>query len=139
MIELDKIDIRTYVLAGNAIVTLQSDKTQKYYTYKVKRNKNNANLYAIYSLRGSDNTNDYYYVGCYYSDNNYFHVARQYQTTGHFAWPKTVRAVHYLFEHLDTLPDWLHVYHNGYCGRCGHLLTTPESIKRGLGPYCARR
>ena len=25
----------------------------------------------------------------------------------------------------------------GKCGMCGHKLTTPESIKRGIGPECA--
>lgn len=31
----------------------------------------------------------------------------------------------------------LEVYHCGRCGRCGRRLTTPESIKTGLGPECA--
>ena len=29
------------------------------------------------------------------------------------------------------------VYHSGTCSRCGRVLTTPESIRSGLGPVCA--
>lgn len=28
---------------------------------------------------------------------------------------------------------------SGKCGMCGHKLTTPESLKRGIGPTCAER
>ena len=30
------------------------------------------------------------------------------------------------------------VFHSGKCGKCGKKLTTPESIKSGLGPYCSK-
>jgi len=26
-----------------------------------------------------------------------------------------------------------------HCARCGHVLTTPESIAAGLGPECSKR
>jgi hypothetical protein len=35
------------------------------------------------------------------------------------------------------LPPGCEVWHEGYCGRCGHLLTDPASIALGLGPVCA--
>lgn len=34
------------------------------------------------------------------------------------------------------LPPNYGMFHAGRCGRCGRLLTTPESIESGLGPDC---
>ena len=38
-----------------------------------------------------------------------------------------------------VLPEALRVLHHGRCGRCGRKLTTPESIRLGLGPVCVTR
>ena len=47
-----------------------------------------------------------------------------------------MRAIRFLFNHIDDVPDNLRVYHEGKCCRCGRTLTTPESIKKGIGPEC---
>ena len=39
----------------------------------------------------------------------------------------------------QELPDGYSINHSGACGRCGRELTTPESIKIGLGPHCASK
>ena len=31
----------------------------------------------------------------------------------------------------------MNFYHKGHCCVCGKTLTTPESIKNGIGPFCA--
>lgn len=38
---------------------------------------------------------------------------------------------------IYTLPPGYSIKHEGRCGRCGHPLTTPESLDTGLGPDCA--
>lgn len=38
----------------------------------------------------------------------------------------------------NNLPQKMAVYHSGRCGSCGRELTTPESIRRGLGKKCAK-
>jgi hypothetical protein len=30
------------------------------------------------------------------------------------------------------------VKHCGYCGKCGRVLTEPESLESGLGPICRK-
>lgn len=136
MKELNKADVKAFVMAGNAIVTLQSGKTGKHYTYKITRCKDDSSLYFIRHLVGPDNTKDYRYIGCYYADSQYLHLAMPWRGYNTDLCPGSIRAIDYLFKHLDNLPDNLHVYHEGRCGRCGRLLTTPESIERGLGPEC---
>jgi hypothetical protein len=36
------------------------------------------------------------------------------------------------------LPEGYAVHHSGHCGRCGRLLTHPESLKTGIGPECIK-
>lgn len=131
--------VKDYVLAGNAIITLESGMTGKHFTYKITRSKNDDNLYFIKSLRGPDNCNDYTYIGCYYADNRHFHPDKKYKGIETYGWPKSLQAVNFLFKTIDNIPDKLHVYHNGRCCVCGRMLTTPESIEKGVGPECEKR
>ena len=130
--------IKDFVLGGNALITLESGKTGCHFTYKIQQSKNDANLYFIKSLRGSDNLNDYVYVGCYFADTKTFAVEKSYKNKDVSSWPKSIRAVRYMFNNLDDVPYLMRVYHNGRCCRCGRILTTPESIRRGIGPECER-
>jgi len=38
-----------------------------------------------------------------------------------------------------ALPEYVQVYHEGRCGRCGRKLTTPASIEAGFGPECINK
>lgn len=138
MTEIQKDAVSSYVLAGNSTVTLQSGHTGAHFTYKIKRAKTNDNLYFVNLLSGPNNEQDYQYIGCYYADNQYFHPAEPWKNRVKMAWPKSLRAIDFLFKKLYNVPNNLHVYHEGRCGRCGRKLTTPESILRGLGPECMK-
>jgi hypothetical protein len=37
-----------------------------------------------------------------------------------------------------TLPEFVEVWHEGHCGKCGKRLTVPSSIENGLGPECIK-
>lgn len=137
--QLDVKLVPQYTLAGNATITLRSGLTNKYFTYKIKKAKGKDNLYFVNLLSGPDNDNDYQYVGCYYSDTEYFHAAKPWKDRAFFTWPPSLRAIRFFFSKLYDIPNNLYVYHEGRCGRCGRKLTTPESIERGLGPECYRR
>ena len=52
------------------------------------------------------------------------------------------KVIEWFFQHYFKNPNdykTIKVYHSGKCGKCGKKLTTPESIKSGLGPYCGKR
>jgi hypothetical protein len=134
--ELKADAVPAYALAGNATITLLSGNTDRHFTYKIKKSKDNENLYFINLLSGPDNDNDYQYIGCYYSDTEYFHPAKPWKDRVTMAWPPSLRAIRFFLSKLYNIPDNLHVFHEGRCGRCGRKLTTPESIERGLGPEC---
>lgn len=136
MVQLEKDSVKDFVLGGNALVTLESGKTGCHLTYKIQKSNNDDNLYFIKSLRGSDNEKDYQYIGCYFADTETFVVEKSYKNVESYSWPKSIRTAKYFLSRLNDIPDSLIVYHNGKCCRCGRTLTTPESIKKGIGPEC---
>lgn len=138
MERLAKERVKSFVLGGNAIITIESGMTGKHFTYKITRSKTDANLYFVKSLRGADNLSDYVYIGCYYADTKYFHPEKRYKGVETYAWPKSLQAINYMFKFLDNIPDKLLIYHEGRCCVCGRRLTTPESIELGVGPECAK-
>ena len=125
-----------FVLAGNATITLQNGDKGKHYTYKIVRSRDKEVLYFVHLLRGPDNEEDYTYIGCYYSDTEYFHAAKRWRSSPEYSWPAALRQIKHLFMTLDHKPPRLRVFHEGRCGRCGRKLTTPESITSGFGPEC---
>ena len=139
MERLESNKVKDFVLGGNALITIESGITGKHFTYKIQQSKTDTNLYFIKNLRGSDNENDYVYVGCYFSDNKTFVPEKSYKDKAVYSWPKSIQAIRYLMNTLDNVPEKLLVYHNGRCCKCGRILTTPESIRRGIGPECERR
>ena len=36
----------------------------------------------------------------------------------------------------NKLHEEIAIYHRGICSVCGKNLTTPESLKNGIGPFC---
>jgi hypothetical protein len=123
-------DRRAFALAGAAVITLQG-KTSRY-TYRIKANKKQGARATHYVsvLRGADNESDYKFIGGITSEG--FYASDKSDLTVD---SPCVRAFGWWWAHIDS-PE-VEVYHAGRCGRCGRLLTTPESIKTGLGPVCA--
>lgn len=134
--QLKPKDVAPYVLGGNATVTVQSGKTGKHFTYKIKRHKDDKDIYFVRLLVNSDNTKDYRYVACYYADRKILHLAKPWNDVTIESCPPSIRAIKFLFSRMENPPEQLLVYHEGRCARCGRPLTTPESIERGFGPEC---
>lgn len=141
-------DVREFLLAGNATLTLVSKKTGTRYTYRVRvpedlREHRDARdvkkIYFVSLLTGSDNENSYTYIGQIFSDAvKYTHGKKSRLTLeapGVKAFEWFARMV--LNPSAPDLPASLEVWHEGRCGRCNRLLTVPESIARGIGPECA--
>ena len=135
----DAADVKTYVLAGHATVTISSQRTGARYTYKVSRAKDNdgqpKDLWFVGLLRGPDNEVDYAYLGM---------IDGTFKTTAKSKFRNTstpVRAFAYFWRNVDAgrMPPEVEVRHEGHCGRCGRALTVPESIDRGIGPECAAK
>lgn len=131
-----------FLLAGNARVTLKSTITGKHISYRVQCPKDDEgnldpSIHFVKVLTGPDNDSDYQYIG-YIRDERFFHGGGKSFASKDAA---SVIAFGWALKHLSALemPEGLEVLHEGRCGRCGRVLTVPESIESGLGPICAGR
>ena len=142
----DAADVKTYVLAGNAHVTIVSKKTGTRFTYRVRSvpedNGKGAITHFVSLLTAPDNERSYTYFGwvANFPDNGLTYRYGHRSTIAASA-PGVV-AFDYFFRHVvlggkSPADATLDVYHEGRCGACGRKLTVPESIARGLGPECA--
>lgn len=123
--------IRAFVLAGNALFTFKSLRTGKHYTFKVREARPLANLppahWNVSVLAGRDNTRDYKWIGRIDREGVFFGGLEHTDSFRAFAW---------CWEHLERCGERFEFSHAGRCGRCGRLLTTPESVAAGIGPEC---
>jgi hypothetical protein len=122
------MNIKEFITAGNAIVTLVSKKTGVYYTYKVTR-KN-----SLYFVKVLTRPNEYHYIGFFYENSMYLRPPVHNKNLENWT---SYKAMAYTLRHIDNLTD-VEVKHEGKCGRCGRRLTTPESIDRGIGAICLK-
>ena len=53
---------------------------------------------------------------------------------------QSVKVFDYVINKLksQTLPEFIEVWHEGKCGKCGRTLTVPSSIATGIGPECIK-
>lgn len=124
-----------FLFAGRAIFTLTSKRTGASYTYKIEAGRNAfADRLFASVLTGPDNTSDYATLGMLGPDRL---TVRSTRNSSIAADAPSAQALAWFLRNV-THPD-VEVRHAGCCGRCGRLLTTPESIDRGLGPDCATR
>jgi len=147
---------KEFVLAGKAIFTLEiphewaaEHDCNAHYTFKVvlKQGNDGSNgkpksddIYFVNLLSGPDNTSDYSYIGVLNKSTGNVVLTRASKITKDCM---SYRLLNRLLANLwggteqKILDAGFDVHHEGRCGRCGRKLTTPESIKRGLGPECA--
>ena len=118
-----------FMFAGKSIVTFLNTKTDNRFTYKIKGLKN-SNLFFISVLTNPD---VYTYIGTVV-EGNYNHGKKSSVSKD----AQSVKVFEFMLNKLksNNLPDFLEVWHEGFCGKCGRRLTVPNSILTGIGPEC---
>jgi hypothetical protein len=144
----DAAAVRGFVLAGDARLTLVSRKTGARFTYRVRAADGAGPASHFVSvLTGPENTTDYSYFGHFFKDGRvgtpdatplaarFVHGRKS--KIGDDA-PST-KAWRWFCQQIDAgrIPAELECWHEGRCAVCSRVLTTPESLKRGIGPECA--
>jgi len=118
-----------FMFAGKSIFTFINTKTGNRFTYKIKSNKD-SNLFFVSVLTNPDN---YSYIGTCI-EGNYRHGKKSNISPE----AQSVKVFQFMLNKLksNNLPDFLEVWHEGFCGKCGRRLTVPSSILTGIGPEC---
>ena len=138
-------DARNFITAGNATFTVVSKKTGKRFTYRMRAPKLTKDgepvakeatpVRFLSVMTGPDNTSSYAFAGSVFDGAKFrasskAKIAETAESVVGFKW---------VLENVlnGSKADAVEIWHSGHCGRCGRLLTTPESLTRGLGPECA--
>lgn len=129
--KLNNSDALKFIFAGKSLVTFLNTKTGNRFTFKVKQAKN-SNLFFVSVLT---NPETYSYIGTV-TEGVYKHGRKSVIT----AEAQSVKTFQYVINklRLNNLPDFVEVWHEGKCGKCGRTLTVPSSIASGLGPECIK-
>lgn len=125
--------IRTFMFAGNARLTLVSRVTGGRFTYRVRKSEADKPWF-VSVLTGHDNEADYTFLGTIFESGDYRYAQRS--KIGRDAASAKAFDWFYRAMRADKFPRQLEVWHEGRCGRCGRVLTVPESIASGFGPEC---
>ena len=137
---VDIQNIKNFIFGGNATVTLESAKTGKWFTFRIRKSKKDDenSPFFVSVLSGPDNFANYSYIGVITSDKKTFKLTQKSKVSSDAI---SYKAFNFFFVQLvnGKIHEDLRVYHSGKCGRCGRKLTTPESINRGLGPECMKK
>lgn len=135
----DAARVSRFITAGKSFFTLSSLKTGQRFTFKVRKSDDKAGwapAWFVYLLTGSENTGSYSYMGYIDTDGD-FKLTRKSKVP---ATATSVSAFRWLWTRVSEqgkdLPTDAEFRHANRCGRCGKVLTVPESVDSGYGPEC---
>lgn len=137
---------KDFILGGRAIFTVASP-TGERYTFKVTRkdadpgSRYQQPTYFLAVMTGSANDADssYTYLGILLAGNGGVKLTRNSRMADDATQVRVVRWALAKVWAGQALPTGYAIHHEGRCGRCGRLLTVPESITTGFGPECSER
>lgn len=133
-----------FILAGNATFTLRSRRTGTRFTYRVSKAEDKDGFWFVSVLTGPENTRNYTYLGnvsvnkpayLKYGSHSFWHSKKQQISPD----APSAKAFAWAFKRFvagTEMPE-MDMLFAGSCGRCGRMLTVPESITAGFGPECA--
>lgn len=134
--ELPNIDEYFDIRTHNGIITVENTVRGTHRTFRIKTQKEDANFAPgeriLSLLVGPDNSNDYLQLA-FVKDDGRVILWRKYRTD---QYEKLVRVL----QDPDKYRSLGCRYHyEGTCRRCNRTLTTPESVRSGIGPVCGGR
>ena len=131
--ELRGNQLRDFVFAGNSLFTVANEESGNHVTFKVKKHKEKELWFVT-----TRDVHSFEFIGTCFENKKYVHSKK---STLEFTDTKVKVFYWFLtkFFHNQEKYPMVKVYHHGRCGACNKKLTTPESIKSGIGPVCEGR
>jgi hypothetical protein len=130
--QIKHTDAVEFILAGKSLFTLLNSKSDNRFTFKVKKHK----VDDVYFVSVLTNPDVYQFLGII--KNQKFTHSKSSKISKD---AQSFRVFDYVFFNLckGTLPEFIEIWHEGKCGKCGRTLTVPLSIETGFGPECQKR
>lgn len=134
--ELPQIDDHFDIKTHNGIITVENTVKGTHRTFRIRTQKDDAKFAPgeriLSLLVGPDNSNDYQQIA-FVKDDGRINLWGKYRTE---QYQRLVRVLQKP-EHYRSLGCRYH--YEGHCRRCNRLLTTPDSVRNGIGPVCDGR
>lgn len=140
---------KQFVLAGRSIFTIEIPEDYRakhdlkpHYTFRVDHKAPEGKwkeTWFVKYLTGSDNTRDYSYLGLLNVENVQVRTTAKSKLNDNNLVVKLLNRTLALIWAGDVNPmteKGFGLHHEGRCGKCGRVLTTPTSISLGIGPEC---
>ena len=128
-----------FITGGYAYFTVSNDKGT-HFTFRVtKRKGEDSSPYFVSVLKGPDNTRNYKYMGLYRRQNNVLEIRGKSTFKSADVEPRTFQWALHVIAGQVQLKEGYRIQHAGKCCVCARMLTTPDSIARGIGPTCASK
>lgn len=130
---MNSVDTEFDIATHNGKITVENTNRGTHRTFRIRTQKADAKFAPgeriLGLLTGSDNESSYTQIGFVKSDGRII-LWRRYQTQQY----ESLVGVLKRREHFESIGL---VYHfEGRCRVCNRALTTPESIRSGIGPVC---
>lgn len=123
-----------FIYGGNAIFTVSNGKG-KHYTFKVRQKEGSPYFVSVLSR-----PERYVYMGILTNGQLKLTKKSKFKDTSQciqvFNW--SLNMIRQIQVNQKKLPKGYRIIHEGKCCRCGRTLTTPESVKKGIGPECEK-
>ena len=128
---------KDFILAGKATLTVINP-DDDYQTYRINSKKTaHGPIYFVSVLTGPDNSNDFSYIGMLNPDNGSIRLTAKSKIKAGDNRIKIIQWAMAVVWGSGKFPLGYRLEHAGRCGRCSRKLTTPESLRLGIGPFCA--
>lgn len=132
---------RQFILAGKAIFTVSNDKGDRY-TFRVTHKEGSDRFppaWFLSMLTGPDNESDYSYISMIDAEMGTVRLTGKSKLTKDSLPLKVSEFGLRIIWGKQALPEGYAIHHEGFCGRCGKLLTVPSSVDSRFGPECIKK
>ena len=144
---LGKEEIQMYVFGGKGRFIMRSSTSGTSYEYRIKQPRKTIlgpHYRPIPNPRFDENIlwvtvkmdGGYKFMGTIKAEENVYIHSKKSSIDEKSCIVKGIKWLLYQFENEDEFPTSMEFYHMGTCGCCARNLTTPGSIKVGIGPIC---
>jgi hypothetical protein len=142
--EVELSRLNEIMFAGKSIFTVENINSGNWFTYKVesvkkKKGDLETSVHFVSVLRGENNTKDYMFIGTIFGYKNKGKVYRHSENSHAGKDALSAKVIDWIVRNLDKPFNSIKIYHMGMCCKCGKELTTPDSIRSGIGPKCGNR
>ena len=135
-IQTDKLKI--FILGGNAILTCSNPEKDTHITFHITKSDIRDNLFNVSVLVSPEVYQFMGTINVHPTQLYYHHTTSKIGTDA-----VSCKTIKWLILKINSL-DYQSLgkakfYHEGKCCVCGRSLTTPESVKNGIGPECSKK